>query len=644
VWFVDNQGACHPSIRPGHRRESGPGLRRHVSASSALHAPRLAGCRAPRPASTSSTPDTGKLRAVARHRAPTRPNNRLNDGFVDADGFLWFGSMDDDEEEPRRRASTRLTDGGSQRREPGFTLVTKWPGGQSRRTRSVPHRYARRPSSTHLIATARRNTVEQNACSRVFGHGEGHPGRNPPSILKVCVWTGVFGGWGLRRYSPQGELLTTLRPALLRLVTKAAFAGGRPADALQSPPGACRASMRNSASSNRWRAGCSACAVDVPGPAAGNRVAWHLTKTRGPFSPLFARANWFDDPKHPRHWWRLYLETLHETTGLTANETAVGKTHHWPIAQNRRRSHALPTALPSRDGQARARRHPGMPAVVPMEFPFASDFRELPPAPRQRSIANLAYLGLVEILHGYPIERGGSHHRLRQDHAGADHGRGRRSTIPAIVVVGRPRCSMVGNDGDLVGSGTVIWRFRVASSRPDKSPRKQFPRCKAAASAPLSWPLQHHGHGFSTMNAVAEVLGLSLPGMRGHPRALIASADRSPMKRAGESSSSRTKICGRRRSSRASRFLNAHHDNRGDRRLDETPSRNLGRDGAPRRPSRSGPARLDGIWSRHSAAREHAARRAGTSASASIAAGGVPAVLSETAARRAKLDGQGAQP
>jgi sugar lactone lactonase YvrE len=27
-------------------------------------------------------------------------NNRLNDGFVDSQGFLWFGSMDDNEEEP----------------------------------------------------------------------------------------------------------------------------------------------------------------------------------------------------------------------------------------------------------------------------------------------------------------------------------------------------------------------------------------------------------------------------------------------------------------------------------------------------------------------------------------------------------------
>ena len=31
---------------------------------------------------------------------PHAPNNRLNDGFVDSEGFLWFGSMDDNEEEP----------------------------------------------------------------------------------------------------------------------------------------------------------------------------------------------------------------------------------------------------------------------------------------------------------------------------------------------------------------------------------------------------------------------------------------------------------------------------------------------------------------------------------------------------------------
>jgi sugar lactone lactonase YvrE len=61
---------------------------------------------------------------------------------------------------------------------------------------------------------------------RVFARiapGEGYP--DGPSVdAEGCIWTGLFGGWGLRRYSPQGELLQTLRLPC-SAVTKAAFGG-----------------------------------------------------------------------------------------------------------------------------------------------------------------------------------------------------------------------------------------------------------------------------------------------------------------------------------------------------------------------------------------------------------------------------------
>ena len=61
---------------------------------------------------------------------------------------------------------------------------------------------------------------------RVFARieaGEGYPD-GPIVDAEGCVWTGVFGGWGLQRYSPSGELLTTLRLPC-SAVTKAAFGG-----------------------------------------------------------------------------------------------------------------------------------------------------------------------------------------------------------------------------------------------------------------------------------------------------------------------------------------------------------------------------------------------------------------------------------
>ena len=62
-----------------------------------------AGCRA---VCTGSMPVSGqfiKLTDVEAHL----PGNRLNDGFVDASGHLWFGSMDDAEEQPDRHAVSR---------------------------------------------------------------------------------------------------------------------------------------------------------------------------------------------------------------------------------------------------------------------------------------------------------------------------------------------------------------------------------------------------------------------------------------------------------------------------------------------------------------------------------------------------------
>jgi sugar lactone lactonase YvrE len=39
-----------------------------------------------------------------------------------------------------------------------------------------------------------------------------------------CVWTGLFAGWGARRYSPAGELVEVVRFPVAN-VTKLAFGG-----------------------------------------------------------------------------------------------------------------------------------------------------------------------------------------------------------------------------------------------------------------------------------------------------------------------------------------------------------------------------------------------------------------------------------
>ena len=151
---------------------------------------------------------------------------------------------------------------------------------------------------------------------------------------------------------------------------------------------------------------------------------------------------------------------------------------------------------------------------VPMEFPLHPIFENCrrPTAALDR---NLAYLGLVEILHGYPIDAvvlttGCDKTTPAQIMAAST------VDIPAIVLSGGPMLDGW-HDGELVGSGTVIWRSRrkLAAGQINE---KQFLEA-AAASAPSLGHCNTMGTA-STMNAVAEVLGPVAARLRGDSRAV----------------------------------------------------------------------------------------------------------------------------
>jgi dihydroxy-acid dehydratase len=148
---------------------------------------------------------------------------------------------------------------------------------------------------------------------------------------------------------------------------------------------------------------------------------------------------------------------------------------------------------------------------IPLEFPVHPIFENCrrPTAALDR---NLAYLGLVEILHGYPIDAvvltTGCDKTTPAAVMAAS-----TVDIPAIVLSGGPMLDGW-HDGELVGSGTVIWRSRrkLAAGQINE---KEFLEA-AAASAPSVGHCNTMGTA-STMNAVAEALGLSLPGCAAIP-------------------------------------------------------------------------------------------------------------------------------
>lgn len=143
---------------------------------------------------------------------------------------------------------------------------------------------------------------------------------------------------------------------------------------------------------------------------------------------------------------------------------------------------------------------------IPMEFPLHPIFENCrrPTAALDR---NLAYLGLVEILNGYPIDAviltTGCDKTTPSSLMAAS-----TVDIPAIVLSGGPMLDGW-HEGELVGSGTVIWRSRrkMAAGEIDEA---EFLR-RATDSAPSSGHCNTMGTA-STMNSLAEGLGMSLPG------------------------------------------------------------------------------------------------------------------------------------
>ncbi|NUR13355.1 MAG: dihydroxy-acid dehydratase family protein [Bradyrhizobium sp.] len=143
---------------------------------------------------------------------------------------------------------------------------------------------------------------------------------------------------------------------------------------------------------------------------------------------------------------------------------------------------------------------------IPMEFPLHPIFENCrrPTAALDR---NLAYLGLVEILNGYPID-------AVVLTTGCD--KTTPSSIMAAATVDIPAITLNGgpmldgwHDGELVGSGTVIWRSRrlLGAGEIDED---EFMR-RACDSAPSPGHCNTMGTA-STMNAISEALGMSLPG------------------------------------------------------------------------------------------------------------------------------------
>ena len=163
-------------------------------------------------------PATGVF-ALIHDVEPQTRGNRLNDAAVDAGGRLWFGSMDDAEVAATGKLY-RLDDGGLRVMDEGY-VITNGP--------------AFSPDGATLYHT---DTLQKIIYAfdvgadgmlgnkRVFVRIEDRAGYPDGCVVDAqgCLWTGLFGGWAARRYSPQGALLESVKFPTAN-VTKLAFGG-----------------------------------------------------------------------------------------------------------------------------------------------------------------------------------------------------------------------------------------------------------------------------------------------------------------------------------------------------------------------------------------------------------------------------------
>ena len=215
----------------------------------------------------------------------------------------------------------------------------------------------------------------------------------------------------------------------------------------------------------------------------------------------FRSHHWFNNPKNP-DMTALYLER-YLNYGLTRKELQSGN----PIigiAQSGSdlspcNRHFLSLSKRIKDGIRRA-------GGIPMEFP-THPIQETGKRPTAMLDRNLSYLSLVEVLYGYPIDgviltTGCDKTTPAALMAAAT------VNIPAIVLSGGPMLDGV-YKGKLAGSGMVIWEARKLLAKGEINYEEFMDM--AASSAPSAGHCNTMGTA-SSMNSVAEALGMSLPG------------------------------------------------------------------------------------------------------------------------------------
>jgi sugar lactone lactonase YvrE len=148
-----------------------------------------------------------------------RTTNRLNDGFCDPRGYLWFGTMDDEEQAPTG-ALYRVNEAGTlERRDDGYDIANG--PAMSPDGRTLYHTDTR----GQTIYASDVDDEGQLSNKRVFVRLQGSAYPDGMAVdAEGCVWVALFNGGCIERYSRDGKQIDTVAFPCSN-ITKLVFGG-----------------------------------------------------------------------------------------------------------------------------------------------------------------------------------------------------------------------------------------------------------------------------------------------------------------------------------------------------------------------------------------------------------------------------------
>jgi sugar lactone lactonase YvrE len=162
---------------------------------------------------------SGKFELITKVE-PDNPTNRLNDGIVDPEGRLWFGTMDNGEA-AKTGAFYCFADG--EIRPTGISGIAITNGPAISPDGRILYFIDTREGTIEAADIQDDGTLSSRRPFARIDPKNGHPD-GPTIDSEGCVWVSLYHGWEAWRYSPAGDVIDHVRFPVEN-ITKIAFGG-----------------------------------------------------------------------------------------------------------------------------------------------------------------------------------------------------------------------------------------------------------------------------------------------------------------------------------------------------------------------------------------------------------------------------------